>query len=78
MSIDDIKSHLKHVTCGVPQGSVLGPKLSILYKNDICTVSTTLKYVMFADDSNLFCSGGNIKELCKAVEIELMKLNGLL
>ena len=75
VSNDDIKSHLKHVICGVPQGSVLGPKLFILYINDICTVSDTLKCVMFADDTNLFCSGGNIKDLLITVEIELMKLN---
>lgn len=75
VSIDDVESHLKHETCGVPQGSVLGPKLFILYMNNICTVSDTLKYVMFAEDTNLFCSGGNIKELLKTVEIELMKLN---
>lgn len=49
----------------VPQGSVLGPKLFILYINDIRTVSDTLKYVMFADDTKLFCSRRNIKELLK-------------
>ena len=32
-----------------------------------------LKYVMFVDDTNLFCSGGNIKDLLINVEIELMK-----
>ena len=38
VSIDGIHSRLSHVSCGVPQGSVLGPKLFILYVNDLCNV----------------------------------------
>ena len=44
-----------NVVCGVPQGSVLGPKLVILYVNDICNVSSLLIFVLFADDTNIFC-----------------------
>ena len=60
--------------CGVPQGSILGPILFILYINDMCNVSTLLKPILFADDPKLFYSGKDIKELCSVVSIELDKL----
>lgn len=70
-----INSDLSNVTCGVPQGSILGPKLFILYINDICNVSNVLKFVIFADDTNIFCSHEDIKYLCEQVSIELQKLS---
>lgn len=56
---------------GYPQGSVIGPKLFLLYINDVCNVTERLKFVIFADDTNLFCSGKNLKELLYAIEREL-------
>ncbi len=59
VQINDYKSTWLDITCGVPQGSVLGPKLFILYINNICKVLRVLNFVLFADDTNVFCSGQN-------------------
>src|SRR6218665_303500 len=53
VAIEDICSSLLPLTCGVPQGSILGPLLFILYVNDIKTI-TDLSLIMFADDTNIF------------------------
>lgn len=68
-------SDLKNITCGVPQGSVLGPKLFILYINDIYRVLRVLKFVLFADDTNIFCSGVELQQLFKTTtkEINMLK-----
>ena len=46
-----------------------------MYINDICNVSNILKFVLFADDTNIFCSGRYINQLSKLLCIELYKLN---
>lgn len=71
MHLNYVKSDLLRVTCGVPQGSVLGPKLFILYINDICNVSRLLKCVLFADDTTLYCSGKNLEQLLNTAKQEL-------
>ena len=52
VSINQVKSDILPITCGVPQGSVLGPILFNLYINYIVNVSTKLKFILFADDTS--------------------------
>ena len=74
VSLNDISSPHKAVTCSVPQGSVLGPLLFILYINDIVNCSSVLHFILFADDTNLFYSDPDIVKLQDTVNNELIKL----
>ncbi len=74
--INDTNSEQLNVSCGVPQGSILGPALFILYVNDMCNVSTTLKSILFADDTNIFHTGDNLKEVCETMSHELDLTDG--
>ena len=75
VALGNVSSSLSTVLCGVPQGSVLGPLLFILYINDICNVSKLLQLILFADDTNLFRSSDNLQNLCNEISTELCKLN---
>ena len=75
VTIDECESYLLHVLYVMPQGSILGPKLFVFYLNDICNISKVLKFVLFADDTNIFCSGHDELQLSNYVSKELDKLS---
>ncbi|KAJ0039461.1 hypothetical protein NL108_013132 [Boleophthalmus pectinirostris] len=68
------KSTCDTIVCGVPQGSVLGPRLILLYVNDLYLVSEKLKFVLFADDTTILCSGEDLQRLVIDTTHELAKL----
>ena len=74
VNIDWCFSELLSVICGVPKGSILGPTLFIQYINDICNVSKLVKFILFTDDTNVFCAGDNQLELECMLHRELAKL----
>ena len=68
-------SDLATITCGVPQGSVLGPLLFLLYINDLPNISKILKFYLFADDTNIFYQSPDLDSLQTTMNRELKKLS---
>ena len=64
---------MSNTICGVPQGSILGPLLFIIYVNNLCQTSEFLKPILFADDTNLICKSKTVKTLFLKANIELEK-----
>ena len=63
VTYNNYKSSHEKINCGVPQGSILGPILFLLYTNDFTNVSEFCFSVSFADDTNMFIIGKDMNVL---------------
>ena len=75
---DNTSSCEENVTCGVPQGSILGPLLFGLIINDIHIPLTDADIILYADDTILYCAGKNANEIEHLLNNELQKVAGWL
>ena len=71
---NNTQSSRQYITCGVPQGSVLGPLLFSIYINDIPNCLKHSKSIVFADDTTIFASCNNMNTLYNNMNDDLANL----
>ena len=74
VSFSNKESEKLGINCGVPQGSILGPLLFLLYVNDLMNISDVIIPILFADDTNVFVNGRNLHEIINTMNSELKKV----
>lgn len=75
VAFNKTSSAYSNITCGVPQGSILGPLLFLLYINDLPLSSPSSHFIIFADDTNILFSHKDAIELEKLINIELKEIS---
>ena len=70
-TIENKTSDFRNITCGVPQGSILGPMLFLIYVNDLSNVIKNCKYQLYADDTVIYYTGNNLNVSTNILENDL-------
>ena len=74
VACNGVKSDIYDIDCGVPQGSVLGPTLFLIYVNDMINCIKNSKLQLFADDTMTSISGKNLTEMFDLMKKDLNNL----
>ena len=74
VSVNGFPSDELNIIHGVPQGSVLGPLLFLIFINDLPNISKHLTFYLFADDTNIYYESSNLLHIKKIVNRELRKV----
>jgi len=75
-TVSKIRSSYKEIKLGVPQGSVLGPLLFLLYTNDLPLNIKDSNLIMYADDINILIIDKNASALQRKIEEVINDLEG--
>ena len=75
VSFDGIRSEFLQVECGVPQGSIMGPLLFLVYINDLDKALTVARPALYADDTNIFLAGYELQDMEMTFNAELARLH---
>ena len=75
MEYNNVKSKTEIITHGVPQGSILGPLLFIIYMNDFSRSSELIFSILFADDTSVFIEGTCLNDISEILNTELEKIS---
>ena len=73
--INHSNSDLNSISCGVPQGTILGPLLFILYINDISNISHLMHTILFAEDTAISIKSDTASAAIISMNRELEKLS---
>ncbi|KAL9958199.1 hypothetical protein ACROYT_G035180 [Oculina patagonica] len=73
--VNSTQSKKLNVSCGIPQGSVLGPCLFSLYTNDMPDAVSSGTLYLYADDTTVYCIGSTVDEACSLLNKALNELN---
>jgi retron-type reverse transcriptase len=78
VKFEGTQSEEMKIKSGVPQGSILGPLLFLLYINDIQHCNQLVSIILFADDTSILCSDTSLKKLNETMQIEMDKITNWL